>query len=365
MACGGGRYFLLNTYQQLEIRITFKSRDDVKSVPAPPSPCLLQLPFPITKKQTPPPHEEGNGLTADSEQRGYGYTKLTQGGTTTPRFLHVAPSQLSPKSERTRLARARWAGPGPQLFLAGDWATANPFCSAAVTLPLSALRYIPPLCCSFGFSRWMRSCCSRQEKLSILEKMTCLQQVSTGSLRSPRAAAALPLPRSVPGRSAGAAAPGRLLGNLSPPAPGAAPCWRTQPPLQSRVPAEHKSSPAASPAAFSLSFVVSSDSGLPVSPGCSPLWQRPGAEVRLPHLGCAEAAPGCARAPPAVPTVPTVPAPGLCQVKRSRWKWFVVEVEAGCSSFLRWRTPLPFVFDWRGSVAHLCWREPDLGLCKR
>lgn len=165
--------------------------------------------------------------------------------------------------------------------------------------------------------------------------------------------AALPLPRSVRGRSAGAAAPGRLLGNLSPPAPGAAPCWRTQPPLQSRVPAEHKSSPAA----FSLSFFVSSDRGVPVSPGCSPLWQRPGAEARLPHLGCAEAAPGCARAPPAVPTVRTVPAPGLHQVKRSRWKWFVVEVEAGCSSFLRWRTPLPFVFDWRGSAAHLCCRS--------
>lgn len=154
MACGGGRYFLLNTHQQLEIRITFKSRDDVKSVPAPPSPCLFlwfySYPFLLKKKQTPPPHEEGNGLTADSEQRGYGYTNLTQGGPTTPRFLRVAPSQLSPKSERTRLARARWAGPGPQLFLAGDWAsdsphpqskaTANPFCSAAVTLPLSALR---------------------------------------------------------------------------------------------------------------------------------------------------------------------------------------------------------------------------------
>lgn len=37
---------------------------------------VLQSPFPIKKKQTPLPHEEGNGLPAESEWHGYGYTKV-------------------------------------------------------------------------------------------------------------------------------------------------------------------------------------------------------------------------------------------------------------------------------------------------
>lgn len=183
-----------------------------------------------------------------------------------------------------------------------------------------------------------------------------------------------PALRCLPGRSAGAAAAGQVA--RQPPA-GAAPCRRAPPPLQSRVPSQPNSSPSVSPAGFSLGVFVSSDIGLPVFPCCSRVWQRevtrPRAEVRLPHLRRPAAGAGCGGgtpsglgtapcAPPCLPprlsATPMLPGWRFCEVKRSRWKRFGVEVEAGCSSLLRWRGPWPFVLDSRGvwsSIAVRAW----------